>query len=725
MARADLARLVRSLIRETNDQVVTLEMRGGEGSEVPGYDGIVEATKATPFVPEGRSVWELGTGEEPTDKASADYRTRTADPLKENQAETTFVFVTPRRWPEKNDWIARRKEKSPWKAIKVLDVDDIETALDQASGTHHIFSDLLGKGAFGVQGLEEWWRKFASVSNPRLTEPMALAGREDEATALLSLLAQDIGRTTISAASTDDVLAFVAASIASADVDTKLDLFSRCLIVHEAHALRVLDRTAKLLILLPYDEALQHEGELIQNHHVVLLALRDMPTNIKVSDINQERFAQLLQDAGVMPERARNLAQAASRSLVAFQRQASAAGAVLRPSWTDWMKSSTLRRAWLAGGWIEIRSGDADVMGVLLGQTLDSAGTELREASAGGDPILVVVASVWAVASPEATWDYLHPHLTHADLSALERSVQDVLGAIDPKLELPMDKRWQAAVYGKSRIHSENLRKGLATTLALLGGLGESVQLGHGLTVRAWAEATVRQLLERANEDSTGQLWTSLSDVLELLAEAAPAQFLRAVHKGTEGANPVLAKLFTDQDASFTTSSGHPGLLWALEGLAWAPEFFALTLEGLARLVELDPGGRLSNRPSASYVSVLRPAFPQTSATPEARLAVLDSLRERHPEKAWRILLSLLPGWLGGGTYNHAPRFRKWKSDLGRVSPQEYWQMIDGVIEDLFAMLDESPDRWPELIERIPDLPGPKRDEVYERLNKLGDYGDA
>ena len=76
MARADLARLVRSLIRETNDQVVTLEMRGGEGSEVPGYDGIVEATKPTPFVPEGRSVWELGTGEEPTDKASADYRTR-------------------------------------------------------------------------------------------------------------------------------------------------------------------------------------------------------------------------------------------------------------------------------------------------------------------------------------------------------------------------------------------------------------------------------------------------------------------------------------------------------------------------------------------------------------------------------------------------------------------------------------------------------------------------
>jgi hypothetical protein len=82
-ARSDFARLVRSLISESNDQVVELQMRGGEGSEVPGYDGRVVASKGTPFVPEGRSVWELGTGERPDAKASEDYRTRTARPLGE------------------------------------------------------------------------------------------------------------------------------------------------------------------------------------------------------------------------------------------------------------------------------------------------------------------------------------------------------------------------------------------------------------------------------------------------------------------------------------------------------------------------------------------------------------------------------------------------------------------------------------------------------------------
>src|SRR5690348_6337014 len=94
-ARSNFPRLVRSLITESNDQVVELQMRGGEGSDVPGYDGRVLANKGTPFVPDGKSVWELGTGEHPDVKASEDYRTRTAEPLDAVQAETTFVFVTP------------------------------------------------------------------------------------------------------------------------------------------------------------------------------------------------------------------------------------------------------------------------------------------------------------------------------------------------------------------------------------------------------------------------------------------------------------------------------------------------------------------------------------------------------------------------------------------------------------------------------------------------------
>jgi hypothetical protein len=75
-AQADLPKLVRRLVRHENDQVQRVEMRAGEGVGLPGYDGVVEATRATSFVPDGLSVWEMGTGEDPARKATADYNSR-------------------------------------------------------------------------------------------------------------------------------------------------------------------------------------------------------------------------------------------------------------------------------------------------------------------------------------------------------------------------------------------------------------------------------------------------------------------------------------------------------------------------------------------------------------------------------------------------------------------------------------------------------------------------
>lgn len=100
-ARSDFPRLVRRLVQLSNDQIVSLEMRAAEGVGYGGYDGKVEALKATPFVPSGLSVWELGVGGDPSAKANRDYARRTHDPLGVDKATTTFVFATPRRWAAK------------------------------------------------------------------------------------------------------------------------------------------------------------------------------------------------------------------------------------------------------------------------------------------------------------------------------------------------------------------------------------------------------------------------------------------------------------------------------------------------------------------------------------------------------------------------------------------------------------------------------------------------
>lgn len=113
-ARSEFPRLIRGLIKANNDQVMTLQMRAAEGVDAPGFDGISDALRGTPFVPQGLAVWELGVGADPGDKAQRDYRARADDPRGVATEDSTFVFVTPREWREKELWVQRKRAEGTW-----------------------------------------------------------------------------------------------------------------------------------------------------------------------------------------------------------------------------------------------------------------------------------------------------------------------------------------------------------------------------------------------------------------------------------------------------------------------------------------------------------------------------------------------------------------------------------------------------------------------------------
>ena len=56
-------------VRAEPPAIVRLGMRNQEGTGVPGCDGVIESRRGTRVVPDGRSVWELGVGDDPRGKA--------------------------------------------------------------------------------------------------------------------------------------------------------------------------------------------------------------------------------------------------------------------------------------------------------------------------------------------------------------------------------------------------------------------------------------------------------------------------------------------------------------------------------------------------------------------------------------------------------------------------------------------------------------------------------
>jgi len=168
------------------------------------------------------------------------------------------------------------------------------------------------------------------------------------------------------------------------------------------------------------------------------------------------------------------------------------------------------------------------------------------------------------------------------------------------------------------------------------------------------------------------------------------------------------------------TSSPHTGLLWALESLAWSPEQLGRASHVLARLAELDPGGRLSNRPSASLHAVFRIWYPGTVVPWEARLASIDSLRQRTPSIAWNLLIDLLPETHEVATPTHEPRWRNWlESGRPNVTNQERMHGVSSIVDRLLEDALAEPMRLSDLIERLDDLPRDSFDQVTGALSAV------
>ena len=109
----------------------------------------------------------MGVNADYKSKARDDYNKRTDDPLGENQAETTFVFVTPHRWADKEKWEREQKEAGPWKAVRVLDIDNLMQGLEEARAVHVRLSEILGKPATAVRSIEDWWQRFCAERRRR------------------------------------------------------------------------------------------------------------------------------------------------------------------------------------------------------------------------------------------------------------------------------------------------------------------------------------------------------------------------------------------------------------------------------------------------------------------------------------------------------------------------------------------------------------------------------
>jgi hypothetical protein len=547
-----------------------------------------------------------------------------------------------------------------------------------------------------------------------------LAGRTEQATAILRQLTDTPQVFRWQGDSLLEVIAFMVASIRLAPESDRKFLESRVLIVETEEAARLL-KGSRQLIFAVHREAITQAGAL-SDYHVVVVpmgreSLRDASATRLARPTSYE-MAEALKTMGLNEHESHKRALECDRSVTILARRITSGVAALPP----WHNAAALIPALFAGAWDTSSKNDRAIMAQLAG-TKSYAEFEptIRQYRQMEDAPLETVDKVWAVRAPVDVFVNLANLLGPEHFENFGRVVAIVFAEIDPTQDLAVEDRPFVRMRGEGGLpHSPWLREGLANTLLIIAALGPQSELAmpDGIGPQRYVNDLIGAI---PSLQLNHRVIASLRHELPLLMEAAPDPLLRALEHMLEGDGANLKGIFQDakDKSSIFTSSPHTGLLWALELIAWDPDYLLRASLVLLKLAVIDPSGALANRPARSLRSIFVPWRPATNAPLKQRLAVLDALIKADQRHSWDLLVALLPKGHDVAENGLKPKFREaGASEKEIVTYPLLYKTYDEIITRALTLAGTDAQRWADLFDTLHTFSDQQKNLIIDNLTQ-------
>ena len=720
-ARQLLAVLLRKLVHSTGHELRRVDFPGYDNAERKGWDGLVEADAATPWVPEGKSGWEFGTNQRPSRKAESDYRARVASVSPAERAECTFVFVTPRNWPGKTDWAKGKNATGDWKAVTAYDASDLEQWLEESIPAQIWLAKQLVLPVMGVETLDECWRRWEEASDPKMTpalfEPSIFAYRDTFKQWLETPSEKPF---VVTADSRDEALAFLSCLFQDGTIPSRsIDLAA---VFKSAEPLRTLAASSSPFIPIVYTQQAERElAAVYRRLHCIIVRPRnaiDSKPDIALDLLNHDSFRKGLAEMGIKDDGVERLARESGRSPTILRRRLSKSEAIRKPQWAeDWKIARSLIPMALVGAWRAKSKADCEVVSTLADRPYQEIEESIAQLLPFDDSPVWSIGQFRGVASKIDALFAINKQVTEENLTEFFWLAEYVLSESDPALDLPEDKRWAAGLYGKVRDHSTALREGICETLVILSVHGNNLfQDRLGIDIEAHVAFLIRKLLTPL---SLEKLLSHDKD-LPRYAEGTPEEFLRLIEEDLRQPEPVVLGLLKPVEGGSFGSPTRTGLLWALECLAWKHlGRVSLILAQLSRTVIND---NWINKPITSLEAIYRSWLPQTAASLEDRLQALETLTRRFPDIGWQICIAQLAIGPQMASPSYRPRWRSDASGSGRsVTLKELNEFRRKALDLALARPRHNQKTLSDLVERLSGIPEKDRALVWDLINAWAD----
>ncbi len=672
-ARHQLPALLRRLVHSTGRDLTRVDFPAFDNAEDRGLDGTIETTTPTPWIPGGKSGWQLTCRADIRKKAEEDYARGMKLVPKQQWSKTTFVFVVARNWRRKLEWAKEKAALRVWKDVRVYDASDLEQWLEQSAPGQIWFAERLGSSVSGYRSIEQCWREWTDICKRPLASQLFDSSVELHADNFRDWLAKEPEDPFVVAAdSREEALAFLHCMARSCETNQSRP--DHCMIVFDTpESLQRVTSAGRLpfVAVISTTEAEKKIGGLYRRCHCVIIRPRNNvfgTPDIVLDRLHFLDFRKALESMGYAYDEIERLARESGCSPTVLRRRLSEIPEVQAPSWAnDADIARKLLPAALVGAWNNASPADREVVRRLARANDDAiVEDDLASLNALEDAPLWSAGQHRGVVSRIDALFGVAPFITGADVDNFLQVAQYVLSEKDPAMDLPANQRWVANLHGKVRDHSDVLRRGIRETLILLAVYGDQLfERRLGFNTEARVADYVRKLLTPFVGDRILSFGPDLPDY----AEAAPEVVLSILETDLDRSDPVVCRLLVPAGSEIFSPPLRAPLLWAVQNLAWNQRRFARVLELLAKLCKIGKTDAVDNwspKPEETLASLLHSWWPQTAASLEMRVNALKGLCRRHPLFGWSVCISQLE-LLGSANANHRPR---WRDDKASASPQ-------------------------------------------------------
>lgn len=720
-SKGNFATLISKLVRATNPASTQIDFPSGSAAFVGGWDGVVDCQEDKGVVPMGISLWEFGTEDNPKGKADKDYKKRTADPLGYDISKSTFIFITPRFWKFKDKWRLAKLKEGKWKDIRVYDSSSIEQWLDTTDAVSRWFSSYVIRYPFdGIQTPEEFWEEWSIGPKNMIFHPEAItAGREFEQKQILEFLQSSPGIKGVKASTKSEAIAFIIACAKQFEINENERFFSKTLIVEtEGNYRGIRINTTTPLNLIPrFEETQPLYAAVSKGHHVLVPLGADdtfnqetilLPTNDRDGQVNG------IIKMGFSREEAEKYSRESGRNVTILKKLLG-----FPQNKAKWIKTENVQEiipVLLIGRWNETYIGDKQILEKLSGLKYDEFSKVLIKWRDLEESPLIQIGETWRLISPLDAWANLSSFLSKNDIDMLRECFMFVFENGNPIVEPNKDGIKFSMFANKEKTFSGWAREGLVQSLILIGLYGEGLKISNLPTPQLWVDNIIHSLIFNADE----KLWISLNYEMPLISEASPNSFFEGIFESLSKETLPIMAIFIEEEGVISPTSNHTGLLWALEGLAWIPEYIYNSSLLLLKFTSLDPGGRLSNRPLNSLTEIFKPWHYQTLADFDQRMEVLKRITNAEKNYGWKLLIRLLSDDHGVAHPTHKMRWRMFEINSNiNYTYQEIWKTHSFIVDLLIDIFDYSEEKFAQLIEESENVTLGSKDR--ERILKFAE----